>query len=315
MITLMQSDESATVQELAQELQVSRRTVFRDLNMLELAHIPYYFDKQRNSYRINRNFFLPPINLDLTEALSILLMATRRSPSAGAVPWAREASRAAMKLESALPASVREHIGSALGRMEVRLPAAVKAQGLDDLVDRLSDAAGRHRVCQIVYLSFYERRQLRELIHPLRLLFVQRAWYVLAWSQREAAIRTYKLARVKKLTLEAATFTPPPAKQVDDHLAGAWSMIPEGRLYDVHLHFDRQVAGNVAEVLWHPTQQVSWRDDGSIDFSCRVDGLGEISWWILGYGDHARVQGPPALARRLRDVARRMVSLYDSVEA
>jgi predicted DNA-binding transcriptional regulator YafY len=314
MITMMQGDESVTVQELAGELQVSRRTVFRDLNMLELAHIPYYFDRERNGYRINRHFFLPPVNLDLTEALSILLMARRQSP-AGAMPWPRQAYRAALKLESALPAGVREHIGSVLDRMEVRLPPAARTAGLDDLVERLTDAIGRRRVCQLIYLSFYEGRQLNETIHPLRLLFIQRAWYLLAWSVREAAVRTYKLARVKRLTVDAATFTPPPAQEVDQHLAGAWSMIPEGRLYDIHLRFDSKVAGNVAEVLWHPTQEVNWREDGSIDYSVRVDGLGEITWWILGYGDHVRVQGPPALARRVRDVARRVLSFYDGQEA
>jgi predicted DNA-binding transcriptional regulator YafY len=314
MITLMQAGETLTVQELAAELQVSRRTVFRDLNMLEMAHIPYYFDRERNGYRINRHFFLPPVNLDLTEALSILLMATRQSP-AGALPWRRQAYRAAMKLESALPAGVREHIGSVLQRMEVRLPAAAKSEGVDDLVDRLTDAIGRRRVCQIVYLSFYEGRQLREKIHPLRLLFLQRAWYLLAWSVREDVIRTYKLARLKRLSVDGAAFAPPPADVVDKHLAGAWSMIPEGRQYDIRLRFDRQVAGNVAEVLWHPTQEVVWRDDGSIDFSAHVDGLGEITWWILGYGDHVRVQGPPAMARRIRDVARRVVTFYDGQEA
>lgn len=314
MITLMQGDESVTVQELAADLQVSRRTVFRDLNMLELAHIPYYFDRERNGYRINRHFFLPPVNLDLTEALSILLLTVRQSPS-GVLPWPKHAYRAALKLESALPAGVREHIGSVLGNMEVRLPAAAKSAGVDDLVDRLSDAIGRRRVCEIIYLSFYERRQLREKIHPLRLLFVQRAWYVLAWSVREDAVRTYKLARVKRLTVDSATFSPPPAQEAEQHLAGAWCMIPEGRVYDVQLRFDSQVAGNVAEVLWHPTQEVAWRDDGSIDYSAHVDGLGEISWWILGYGDHVRVQGPPALARRVRDVARKVLSFYDGPEA
>jgi len=44
------------------------------------------------------------------------------------------------------------------------------------------------------------------------------------------------------------------------------------------------VAGNVAEVLWHQTQRVEWNDDGSIEFHATVDGLGEITWWLLGYG-------------------------------
>jgi predicted DNA-binding transcriptional regulator YafY len=55
MITLLQGRQSWSVEELALELQVSRRTVFRDLNMLEMAHIPYYFDDERGNYRKGAN--------------------------------------------------------------------------------------------------------------------------------------------------------------------------------------------------------------------------------------------------------------------
>ena len=50
----------------------------------------------------------------------------------------------------------------------------------------------------------------------------------------------------------------------------------------------------------HPSQRLGWRDDGSLDFSVRVDGLGEISWWILGYGPFAEVVAPEILLPFLR---------------
>ena len=80
-------------------------------------------------------------------------------------------------------------------------------------------------------------------------------------------------------------------------------MIPEGKLYDVHLHFDPKVAGNVAEVRWHRSQRVQWNDDGSMEFHVRVDGLGEITWWVLGYGDQVEVVAPAALRRKVAAVA------------
>ena len=44
LITLLQSGRGYSADELAEELEVSRRTVFRDLNVLEMAHIPYYHE-------------------------------------------------------------------------------------------------------------------------------------------------------------------------------------------------------------------------------------------------------------------------------
>jgi predicted DNA-binding transcriptional regulator YafY len=49
---------------------------------------------------------------------------------------------------------------------------------------------------------------------------------------------------------------------------------------------------------------------GSIDFEATVDGLGEIAWWILGYGDKVRVLEPVALAQQVCDVAQRVVRQY-----
>ena len=71
LITMLQSGRSYSAREPADELEVSRRTIFRDLKMLELARIPYYYDVDRGGYRIGRHFFLPPINLTLSEALAM----------------------------------------------------------------------------------------------------------------------------------------------------------------------------------------------------------------------------------------------------
>ena len=102
----------------------------------------------------------------------------------------------------------------------------------------------------------------------------------------------------------------PPRMTLDEHLGLAWRFIPEGREYDVRLHFKPLVAANVAEVRWHKTQKVTWQDDRSIIFEVRVDGLGEIFWWILGYGDRVEVLQPKTLRNRVRKAAKNMLQQY-----
>jgi predicted DNA-binding transcriptional regulator YafY len=112
LITLLQSGRGWSATELARELEVSRRTVFRDLNTLEMARIPYFFDPETGGYRITRNFFLPPVNLTAGEALALLVLTGRlRGPANAAL--LPEAGRAAMKLQSALPAALRPADASA----------------------------------------------------------------------------------------------------------------------------------------------------------------------------------------------------------
>ena len=66
-------------------------------------------------------------------------------------------------------------------------------------------------------------------------------------------------------------------------------MMPEGKIHHVRLLFSPKIANNVTEVQWHKTQQVARNPDGSATVDFRIDGLGEIIWWILGYGDQVEV--------------------------
>jgi proteasome accessory factor B len=100
---------------------------------------------------------------------------------------------------------------------------------------------------------------------------------------------------------------------VSEHLGRAWSTVPEGRIYNVKLLFLPSVADDVAEAKWHSTQKVTRNDDGSAVVEFRIDGLSEITWWILGYGDQVRVLAPQALRQRVLDVAKNMVKLNENV--
>ena len=309
MITLLQGRRGYTANELAEELEVSRRTIFRDLNMLEMAHIPYYFDSDRGGYRISEHFFLPPINLTLTEALAMLVL-TGRLRSTARLPLLTESGRAAMKLENALPRGIRTHVGSIIEKLSISFGPASRHEGLDVMFDRLTGAIVARRICRLVYISFHERRQIVTTVRPLRLIFHGRAWYLIAWSVRHKEIRTFKLARVRKLTVIRRTFSQPVDVDLESYFGDAWGMIPEGKSYNVHLRFAPKVAGNVAEVCWHHSQRVDWNDDGSAEFHATVDGLGEITWWILGYGDQVEVLAPAALRKRIAGIARATLKKY-----
>jgi len=303
LITMLQGRSGHTANDLARELEVSRRTIFRDLNMLEMAHIPYYYDAEQGGYRISRHFFLPPINLTLSEALAILLL-TGRTKGVKEMPLLSHGARAAVKLEGALPKAVRDHVGSVIDKMSISFGPVSRHEGLDAMFDELSRAIATRRVCRIVYISFHERKQIGTDVRPLRLVVMSRAWYLIAHSIKHRQVRTFKLARIRKCTVTKRSFPQPRSAELDDHFGDAWRMIPEGKLYDVHLRFAPKVAGNVAEVQWHHSQRVEWNDDGSAEFYARVDGLGEIAWWILGYGDQVEAISPPALRKRIADTAR-----------
>ena len=311
LITMLQRNRAHSIEDLADGLDVSRRTVFRDLKVLEMARIPYYHDRDQGGYRINPMFFLPPVNLTLTEALAVLALTGRLRASAN-VPLQAAAARAATKLESVLPPQIGEYVGNVLDRLSVHLPAAVTDSGdAERYLEALAGAiVGRQR-CTMTYKSLYDGKTIDLTVRPLRLTFIERAWYVIAHSEMHDETRTFKLIRIDSLAVTEETFDTPADPVGDEPFGDAWRMIPEGKLHDVRLHFEPKVAANVAEVQWHHSQKVDWNDDGSIEFRATVDGLGELTWWLLGYGDQVTVMDPPELRQRVVAVAGNVVAKYD----
>ncbi len=308
-VTILRSGRTYTANDLASELEVSRRTVFRDLNMLEMAHIPYYFDQDKNGYRINDHFFLPPVNLTLTEALAVLLL-TGSVRKGTKLPLVSDGARAAIKIQSVLPPVIRKELGGMVDRLSFFPAAMARQEGLDAVFNDLAHALASRTICELLYDSLYEKKQIVTRIRPLRLAFVSRSWYVIAYSSMHREIRTFKLPRITKLTVTNKTFEKPRNVDLEKYFGDAWGMIPEGKIYNVHLHFAPKVATNVAEVRWAESQKVEWNEDGSIEFRVRVDGLGEITWWILGYGDQVRVVSPRSLRKRIADVAGAVVKAH-----
>lgn len=130
---------------------------------------------------------------------------------------------------------------------------------------------------------------------PYRILFSRRSWYVIGRSSIHRAVRTFNLGRILHAELIGAHYVIPQRFNIDRYLGNAWHLIRAKNRHQVVIRFQKQVADNVAEVRWHKTQTTHRNADGTIEFRAVVDGLSEIIWWVLGYGDQAEVLEPPQL--------------------
>lgn len=320
-LTALQSGRSCNVDELARISGTCRRTVFRDLKELDAVGVPYRFDACTGGYVVDPEYFLPPVNLNLHEALGVLLF-VHKTADQMQLPFKNSAMLAAMKIENVLPVKVRRHCNTTLRNISTRLApgAPMSSKGpkadnsalvslFDTVFEKLQKAIRRKRKVGIRYRSLFEKKIIDVILCPYHLMYNQRAWYVLGLSELHKSVRTFKLNRIEQLEMLDKCFLDEDGFDVYEYLGKAWSMIPQGRIYNVKLRFLPKVAENVTEVHWHSTQQVTRRSDGSAIMEFRVDGLGEIIWWILGYGDQVQVLAPKILRDRVCRVARNVVRL------
>src|SRR5687768_3817454 len=92
-LTLIQGTKGWTPARLAAECGVTQRTIFRDLEMLEGAGIPYFFDPETKGYSVRGDFFMPPVQMTLEESLALSALAEHVG-GGEQVPFLKAAARA-----------------------------------------------------------------------------------------------------------------------------------------------------------------------------------------------------------------------------
>jgi proteasome accessory factor B len=308
LLATLQSGRNYTASQLAKIFGTSRRTIYRDLKELEAIGVSYHYDAASGGYTMDPEFFLPPVDLKLQEALSLLLLAHKASEQLQ-LPFKNSALLAALKIENNLPAKIRQHCNRALRSISAKATAQAPMRELDKTFAQLQEAIAKKQKVSMQYHSLFDGRDIELELCPYHLLYNQRAWYVVGLSGMHNSVRTFKLNRIRQLKTLSQHFVDDGDFDLSEYLGRAWSMIPEGRIYDVKLRFLPKVAENVAEVRWHSTQKVTRNNDGSVIIEFRVDGLNEIAWWILGYGDQVQVLRPEKLRQKITETARNMAEL------
>lgn len=311
MIGLLQVGKGHNVESLANELGITRRTVFRDLDLLKKSDVPIKFDREFQAYHLTSEYSVPPANLTSDEAIAVLVLCQELG-GARRMPLLTKASSAARKVAANLPRSIKRQVRHAADAIRIHPPAVNPLEGRTSIYDDLMKSIAKRETVSIRYESFHEDRLIQTVLSPYRLLYSNHSWYVIARSSIHRQVRTFNIGRIRQLDFAGTAYRIPKNFSLERYFGYAWQIIPEpGPIYDVRVRFEKLVAKNVAEVVWHRTQQLDWNKDGTLNFQVRVKGLNEMSWWIMRYGDQAQVLEP----RKLRDlVAKRARSMLQRYE-
>jgi predicted DNA-binding transcriptional regulator YafY len=305
-LTALQSGQRYTVDGLAKMLGLSKRTVFRDLEVLRRAGVPCDYEKKTRGYTIDPKFFLPAPNLTTQEALALLLLVYKARNHIH-LPFMSSVLRAALKIESNLPGEIKRFCNTALQNISIKGDPQARTNLLDKIFAQLLEAILKKQVVNIRYYLPSEQKSTVTNLSPYHLMYNDGTWYVLGKPDLHKGVGTFKLSQIEELNTLDECFIEDEKFDVSEYLGRAWSMMPEGTLYHVKLKFLPEVARSIGEVQWHSTQTVTFEDDGSAIVEFRVDGLNEITWWILSYGDQVQVLAPKILRQRIIRIAQDMV--------
>lgn len=213
-LLLLQAKGRATERELAEQLEVSQRTIHRDLEALSAARVPVVALRgSQGGWELEKGWRTQVPGLDESE-LRALLMAQPRV--VGHPRLAAAAESALNKLVAALPGPMREQAATMRERLHV------DASGWYDMGEDLSmlnvvqDAVARERKLAFDYTRADGEKSPR-MVDPLGLVAKGLSWYLVARTPK--GMRTFRLSRMQAVTVLAGGFERP--KNFD--LAGYWA--------------------------------------------------------------------------------------------
>ncbi len=292
-LELIQSRGLWTTKSLADELECSERTVYRYLDVLKYAGVPYYREGEQHFVRVRPDFKFPVIALTEEEALGqALATALSKAPgldvSVGATPTTR-------KLEATSTGDVAEILADAAQLVSVLDLKLADHSQHREMIRTVQFALLEERQLVGQYESPYEPRPLKLQLHPYRLCLIKNAWYVIGKPTDVDEPRTYRVARFKTLQMLAQPADVPEDFDLKEYFGNAWAVFRGENSYDVEIWFTPEAAKIVTETIWHHTQKVKSHKDGSVTLSFHVDGLAEIANWVLSWAGSAKVVKPAEL--------------------
>ena len=295
--------------EIAKRTAMSVRSVYRDLRALEgELGIPIWSDRGR--WGVEGGAFLPPLRLTQQEAMAVFLSA--RLVTRYADKYDPTLAAAFQKLEQGLPEALRAHVERTLEDLAERRVDPVFNRHVADL----TRAWAEQRVVRFTYVPAHydgaEREPRPAEVRPYLLepSLDTHALYLIGLDETRDAIRTFKVERIRDLSLTPRTFDAPEAAALAKTLRRAWDIIADQPETEVVLRFAPEVAARVGEATWHPSQQVREGADGSLEWRARVAGTIEIRLWILSWGDEVEVLEPASLRADVAATLARAAARY-----
>ena len=296
------------VEEIARRVDMSVRTVYRDLRAIE-GEIGVATWSDGGTWGVIGEGFLPPLKLTLSEAMAVFLSA--RLMVRYADKYDPDLAAAFEKLENGLPTALAEHVERTLDVLSRR----PRDETFSRHVHLLTRAWAERRVVTVDYdPARYgpgaERRRATVRPYLIEPSLQTHALYLIGFDEGRKGLRTFKIERIRDVAMTPATFEPPESGEIEAMFGRAWDIIADQPPAEVVLRFAPGVAARVQEATWHPTQTVAVEADGSLTWRATVAGTIEIRLWVLSWGDEVEVVSPPALRDDVAATHRRALARY-----
>jgi predicted DNA-binding transcriptional regulator YafY len=308
LLLLLQSRGRLTAPELADELEVSVRTVYRDVEALSAAGVPVYAEAGRGGgFRLIEGYRTRLTGLSAKEAEALLVGGT--PGPVGELGLGTVFAAAQAKLLAALPKDVADR--AFLVRQRFHLDAAgwFRPSHVPAHLGPVATAVWEERRLEIVYHHVDADEEARRVLDPLGLVLKAGVWYLVA--RRDGETRTYRVSRIRS----ARALPEEAARPPDFDLARYWAeSVTSFEVGATRVTVTLDATERAIAVLRHrgyETAAVGPNGDGAVvRTSVSFDDLEVAARELMALGGTAEIIDPVELRDKVLTTARDVVAVY-----
>lgn len=288
---------------MSQRLEVSQRTVHRDMEALSMAGVPVFALRgARGGWQLDEGWRTQVPALDESELLGLLMAQPR---VVGDTLLAGAAERALRKLTAALPTALRERAASIRQRLYVDTAGWRGTSENLAMLPIVQDAVSRDRKLSMLYRRAGAEAAAERVVDPLGLVAKGSAWYLVANTSE--GFRTYRVSRIEEAAvLDVACERPP-----DFDLAAHWKSSTDD-FRENRPRFSATVRLDANAAAWVRRWRLNWSEQGRDGdwtmFQARFENEDEALFVVLGLGARADVVEPVALRARVLSEAEGIIA-------
>lgn len=185
---------------------------------------------------------------------------------------------------------------------------ASRTEELDDVFQAVADLRPLH----FRYVRPKDGKIEKTIIHPYAMVLYKEAIYCVGYQVAKKEIRTFLLDRMRDTECAVTErFDLPDDFRIDDHFQGQFGIWRGKSPQRVVIEFDSRVNEYVETRKMHPSQLLESLPDGGIRLTMEIGDLTEVTTWVLGFGETAKVIEPPELRERVKTELANALARYD----
>lgn len=299
--SLIASKRGKSVQDLASELSCHARTVYRDLEALQVAGFPVYTERkdQKNYWSLMESAKQHiPIPFNITELMALYFSSDMLKMLKNTLFYDSLASLF-QKIKATLPPEYMTYLRHVESSLKVDLKPTKDYSRFRTIIDQINQAILHRRQVRITYFVMSRQKISHRVVAPYKLWFFDGTFYMLGFCHLRQDNRLFAVDRIREMILTDTTFETPQDFDMENLLRASFGAF-FGEPVQVVIHFSPRVAGYIVEKCWHESQVVEMQKDGSLIFRVEISGIEEIKFWILGWGKDAVVLEPDDLREEIR---------------